>query len=41
MQDLILLRGQLVYTSDKLSQADAKDIKSDIVSLIDWGNGLV
>ena len=37
MQELISLRGQLVYK--KLSQDEARDVKSDVVSFIDWGNG--
>ena len=36
MQKLIALRGQLVFK--KLSQDETRDVKSDIVSFIDWGN---
>ena len=37
MEELIHLRATLL--DKKLTEEDAKDIKSDIVSVIDWGNG--
>ncbi|KAL4226980.1 Dedicator of cytokinesis protein 3 [Mactra antiquata] len=37
MEELIHLRSLLVDL--KLTEEDARDVKSDIVSVIDWGNG--
>jgi len=37
MMELIALRGQLV--KNMLSTEDLWDLKRDIVSVIDWGNG--